>query len=210
MNFIWWGEEVLAIHKIITLNWCINMFNIWLLGSLSFKKDNKILQGKVLRNLCYFFPFSKLDLLKIYRNVYRNLLCLFTSEIFIKFNMPHVTHSEKYISFLSKLNGLWSWWQFSFQFQTKWNYIRFKIGRKPVTTIIYSIQFEKKWNLFLWVQDKLNIFWDLHNAYIPSMFEVSLNLRPQAGKTYVGCPRDWPITPYWEPNWTPPLNPSIQ
>ena len=35
-----------------------------------------------------------------------------------------------------KLNGIWSWWQFSFQFWTKWTSIWFKIKRKTVTTII--------------------------------------------------------------------------
>ena len=34
------------------------------------------------------------------------------------------------------LNGIWSWWQFSLQFLTKWNSIWFKIERKTVTTII--------------------------------------------------------------------------
>ena len=44
-----------------------------------------------------------------------------------------------------KLNGIWSWWQFSFRFWTKWNSIWFKIERKPVTTIIsHSIWKEKE------------------------------------------------------------------
>ena len=34
------------------------------------------------------------------------------------------------------VNGIWSWWQFSFRFWTKWNSICFKIRRKTVTTII--------------------------------------------------------------------------
>ena len=35
-----------------------------------------------------------------------------------------------------KLNGIWSWWLFAFQFWTKWNSIWLKIERKTVTTII--------------------------------------------------------------------------
>ena len=35
-----------------------------------------------------------------------------------------------------KLNGIWSWWQFSFRFWTKWISIWFKIERKTVTTIV--------------------------------------------------------------------------
>ena len=44
----------------------------------------------------------------------------------------------KKIMFLSAftLNGIWSWWQFSFRFWTKWNSIWFKIKRKTVPTII--------------------------------------------------------------------------
>ena len=40
------------------------------------------------------------------------------------------------ISFPFTLNGLWSCWQFSFRFWTKWFSIWFKIERKTVTTII--------------------------------------------------------------------------
>ena len=38
--------------------------------------------------------------------------------------------------FLFKLNGIWSWWKFSFWFWTKWNSIYVKIEMNPVTTII--------------------------------------------------------------------------
>ena len=41
------------------------------------------------------------------------------------------------------LNGMWSWWQISFRFWTKWHSIWFKIERKTITTII-SIQCERK------------------------------------------------------------------
>ena len=34
------------------------------------------------------------------------------------------------------LNGIWSWWQFSFRFRTKWKSIWFKIERKTVIRII--------------------------------------------------------------------------
>ena len=34
------------------------------------------------------------------------------------------------------LNGIWSWWQFSSRFWTKWNSIWFKIEKKTVPTII--------------------------------------------------------------------------
>ena len=39
------------------------------------------------------------------------------------------------ISFPFALNGIWSWWQFSFRFRFKWISIWFKIERKTVTTI---------------------------------------------------------------------------
>ena len=46
-------------------------------------------------------------------------------------------YTEKTIFlFPFKLNGIWSWWQFSFRFWTKWNSIWVKIERKTVTTII--------------------------------------------------------------------------
>ena len=54
-------------------------------------------------------------------------------------------HTEKTIfPFPFKLNGIWSWWQLSFRFWTKWNSIWFKIERKTVTTIIYPIQCKSK------------------------------------------------------------------
>ena len=43
---------------------------------------------------------------------------------------------ETIFTFLFTLNGIWSWWQFSFRFWTKWISIWFKIERKAVTTII--------------------------------------------------------------------------
>ena len=46
-------------------------------------------------------------------------------------------YTEKTIfPFPFKLNGIWSWWQFSFRFWTKWISIWFKIERKTVTTIV--------------------------------------------------------------------------
>ena len=48
-----------------------------------------------------------------------------------------IVYTEKTrILFPFKLNGIWLWWQFSFQFWAKWNSIWFKIERKTVTTII--------------------------------------------------------------------------
>ena len=40
------------------------------------------------------------------------------------------------IPFPFTLDGIWSWWQISFRFWTKWKSIWFKIERKTVTTII--------------------------------------------------------------------------
>ena len=46
-------------------------------------------------------------------------------------------HTAKTIfPFPFTLNGVWSWWQFSFRLWTKWSSIWFKIERKIVTTII--------------------------------------------------------------------------
>ena len=56
-----------------------------------------------------------------------------------------LAYTEKTIfPFPFTLNGIWSGWQFSFRFKTKWNSIWFKIERQTVTTII-PIQFERKW-----------------------------------------------------------------
>ena len=58
----------------------------------------------------------------------------------------HVTHTEKTIfPFPFTVNGIWSWWQFSFRFWNRWNSIRF---RKPIGKLspwTYPIQFERKW-----------------------------------------------------------------
>ena len=48
-----------------------------------------------------------------------------------------VDYTEKTrCSFPFTLNGIRSWWQFSFRFWTKWNSIWIKIEKKTVTTII--------------------------------------------------------------------------
>ena len=50
---------------------------------------------------------------------------------------PSECHTDKIIfPFPFTLNGIWSWWQFSFRFWTKWNSIWLRIERKTVTTII--------------------------------------------------------------------------
>ena len=49
----------------------------------------------------------------------------------------HKTCTEKAIfPFPFTMNGIWSWWKFSFRFWAKWKSIWFKIERKTVTTII--------------------------------------------------------------------------
>ena len=48
------------------------------------------------------------------------------------------------------LNGIWSWWQFSYQFWTKWTFIWIKIERKTFPTIIsYSMwkEMERQFSL---------------------------------------------------------------
>ena len=48
------------------------------------------------------------------------------------------SHTEKTIfPFPFTSNGMWSWWQFSFRFWTKWNSIWFRIVKKTVATIIF-------------------------------------------------------------------------
>ena len=43
------------------------------------------------------------------------------------------------------LNGIWSWWQFSFRFWTKWKSIWFKIGSIKLSPWSYPIQCERRW-----------------------------------------------------------------
>ena len=43
---------------------------------------------------------------------------------------------KKVLPFPFTLNGIRSWWQFSFRFWSKWKSISFKIEKKTVTTII--------------------------------------------------------------------------
>ena len=51
--------------------------------------------------------------------------------------MNQCNHTEKTVlPFPFTVNGIWSWWHFSFRFWTKWNSIWFKIERKTVTMII--------------------------------------------------------------------------
>ena len=54
-----------------------------------------------------------------------------------EWSSPIGTCTEKTIfSFPFTWNGIWAWWQFSSRFWTKWNFIRFQIERKTVTTIV--------------------------------------------------------------------------
>ena len=65
----------------------------------------------------------------------RHKLCMYTEKTM--FQIPFI------------LNGIWSWWQFSFRFWTKWDSIWFKIEKKTVTTIIsHSIWKETKYKFF--------------------------------------------------------------
>ena len=56
-------------------------------------------------------------------------------------------HTEKTILPIPfTLNGIWSWWQFSFRFWIKWNSIWFrKLKWKTVKPRPYPIQFGRKW-----------------------------------------------------------------
>ena len=55
---------------------------------------------------------------------------------------------RKLFPFSFSLNGIWSWWQFSFRFRTKWNSIWFKIERKTVITIISHSMWKKMETVF--------------------------------------------------------------
>ena len=60
-------------------------------------------------------------------------------QVFIIFLKTDTLRIEKTIfPFPFKLNGIWSWWQFSFRFWTKWNSIWFKIERKKTIPTIIS------------------------------------------------------------------------
>ena len=43
------------------------------------------------------------------------------------------------------LNGIWSWWQFSFQFWTKWNSVWFRKSKGKLSPWSCPIQCERKW-----------------------------------------------------------------
>ena len=47
------------------------------------------------------------------------------------------------------LNGIWSWWQFSFRFWTKWNSIWFRNSKINLSPRSYPIQCERKWKYSL-------------------------------------------------------------
>ena len=55
--------------------------------------------------------------------------------------------------FAFKFNGIWSWWQYSLRFWTKWKSIWFKIERNTVTTIY---RFENEQNS-VWSPNKIKI-----------------------------------------------------
>ena len=53
------------------------------------------------------------------------------------------SHTEKTM-FPFTLNGIWSWWQFSFRFWTRWNFIWFRISKGKLS---YHIPFNVKGNI---------------------------------------------------------------
>ena len=106
-----------------------------------------------------------LDLLKLLRlfstliwnATQANIACIFlTSHSFFRHSRIYITYTEKTrIRFPLKLNGIWSWWQFSFRFsEPNGNLFGSKSkGKKIVSPRSYHIQFERKTNTsFLSVQ----------------------------------------------------------
>ena len=63
------------------------------------------------------------------------------------------------IPFPFTLNGIWSWWQFSFQFWTKWISIWSTIERKTVTTIISHSMWKEMEYLFSQCIEHMILCW---------------------------------------------------
>ena len=76
------------------------------------------------------------------------------------------------------LNGIWSWWQFSFRFWTKWNNICFRKSNGKLSPRSYPIQFERKWKYsFLGVEIPEGRWLDGIDRIIPDLiFSFSLLL----------------------------------
>ena len=74
----------------------------------------------------------------IFLGVEKRYILILNTYILLDPKFMHTSfYTEKTIfPFPFPLNGIWSWWQFSFRFWTKWNSIWLKIEWKTVTTII--------------------------------------------------------------------------
>ena len=100
--------------------------------------------------------------------------CEFDSCQFIFYSCPKsfslAYYTEKTIfTFLFILNGIWSWWQFSFQFLTKWNSIWFK-SKGKLSPRSYHIQYERKWKYsFLSVRYKIYFY---YSCIVSSIFSL--------------------------------------
>ena len=134
--------------------------NIWAINMIF------ILMGCIVYSLTYFpVPIYNLDLCDIIYclclyynvfydsdvcdNIYRehareyihyhkwdSLIVGLVRHVFIDILPPRLYTEKTIFPFSFTLNGIWSWWQFSFRFWTKCNSIWFKIEKKTVTTII--------------------------------------------------------------------------
>ena len=75
-------------------------------------------------------------------------------------------------TFPFNLNGIWSWWQFSFRFRTKLNSIWFKKSKRKLSPRSYPIQLERKWK-YIFLADhgsRINI---QHMKLIHKVVELS-------------------------------------
>ena len=101
---------------------------IWQIRRNSWQKFGKfsaIFRRNLGRNFC-FFP-SLLNNLTVPAN-----FPMIGTKVLVMFTLRK---TEK--QFPLKLNGIWSWWQFSFRFWNKWDSIWLRIVKKQVTTIIF-------------------------------------------------------------------------
>jgi len=109
---------------------------------------------------------------------------------------PIICTEKTTFPFPSTLNGIWSWWRFSFHIE--WDII--------LVTVFLSILNQMELHL---IQNRKE---NRHHDHIPLNVEgngnVVFSVQHQTGKTTaISCPRDWRLAASLGPNWVPLCSP---
>ena len=111
-----------------------------------------------------------------------NFRCKYIFENILSWRIFCAHTQENEFLFLSKLNGIWSWWKFSLRLLTKWNSIGFRIERKIATTVVFDSISEESEIWVSWVHRLTKLYtrkikWNWISICLYLHIKVSLSCR---------------------------------